>query len=59
MLQNIKKIIKDKYWDNLYQLQYGREIIKAFASDYVQLHNNRKINILDKNFLETNFYRGR
>ena len=35
MIKSIKSIIKNRYWDKLMELQYGRDIVVLFAQDYV------------------------
>ena len=47
MFKLLKKKLKHKYGSDLYELQYGREIIKEFSLNYVQLFKLDEVNVLD------------
>jgi len=44
---NVIKGIKDKYWDKLMELQYGRDIVVLFAQEYVNSRMLGEVSILD------------
>ena len=47
MLKRIKSIIKNRYWDKLLELQYGRDIVVLFAGEYVENKKLDSVSVLD------------
>ncbi|PHS40068.1 MAG: hypothetical protein COB07_04960 [Sulfurovum sp.] len=47
MIKSIKSIIKNRYWNKLIELQYGRDIVVLFAQEYVNSRMLNEVSILD------------